>query len=109
MNIKAPFLCGDANPGGNISFYFKGGCKKAIPLKDAFRCTGCGGWFHHQCIFEHFESEEGHSRAHFALRQIKDFLKQNKNIKISLRDVSTLFNLIEEGLDRSPPSRSLLP
>jgi len=97
--------CGDANPNGNISFYFKGSCKKELPMQDAFRCTGCGGWFHRECIFEHFESEEGHSKAHNALRKIKQYIGKT----MTTMEVSPIKKLCNEGLDRSPPSRSFLP
>lgn len=52
--------CGDANPKGNIAFTFKGGCLKEVFIKEAYRCTGCGGWFHKQCILKHFELEKEH-------------------------------------------------
>lgn len=52
--------CGDANPNGNVSLTFKGGCRKELLLKDAYRCTGCNGWFHKDCILKHFELEKEH-------------------------------------------------
>ena len=51
-------LCGDANPKGNIELTRKGGCRKELDIKDAYRCTGCGSWFHKKCIIEHFKLEE---------------------------------------------------
>jgi len=42
MKIK----CGDANPEGNIAMFFKGGCGKELDIMEAYRCTGCGGYFH---------------------------------------------------------------
>ena len=50
--------CGDANPKGNVALFYKGGCKKHLALKDAYRCTGCGGMFHKECILKHFELEK---------------------------------------------------
>jgi len=67
--------CGDANPKGNISLFYKGGCKKELKLKDSYRCTGCGGRFHYECILKHFELEEGHDNARNALKKIKDYTK----------------------------------
>jgi len=52
--------CGDANPNGNVLLTFKGGCRKELNIKDAYRCTGCGGWFHKDCILKHFEQEKAH-------------------------------------------------
>lgn len=54
------FKCGDANPNGNVALTYKGGCMGKLDLKDAYRCTGCGGWFHKDCIFKHFELEKEH-------------------------------------------------
>lgn len=52
--------CGDANPKGNIQLFFKGACKKELKVKDIYRCTGCGGRFHKDCILKHFELEKQH-------------------------------------------------
>lgn len=52
--------CGDANPKGNIYMTFKGGCERNLNIADAYRCTGCGGWFHKDCILKHFEEEKSH-------------------------------------------------
>ena len=52
--------CGNANPKGNIWLNYKGGCRKWIDIKDSYRCVGCGGWFHKECIVKHFELEEEH-------------------------------------------------
>ena len=68
-------FCGDANPRGNITMTYKGGCRKHVKITEAYRCTGCGGWFHRDCIFEHFERENGQSKAHNALRKILDNAK----------------------------------
>lgn len=65
-------VCGDANPGGNVAFTFKGGCRKEVDITDAYRCVGCGGWFHYDCILKHFEEEFDHDKARSALKQIKD-------------------------------------
>lgn len=51
-------ICGDANPNGNINLTYKGGCRKSLNIKDAYRCVGCGGWFHKDCIIKHFELEK---------------------------------------------------
>ena len=52
--------CGNANPNGNIALKYKGGCGKELNIKDAYRCTGCGGWFHKECILKHFKEEQKH-------------------------------------------------
>jgi len=98
---KHEVICGDANPKGNIGLYFKGCCKKKLPIEEAYRCTGCGGWFHRDCIFEHFEKEERHSSAHNALKKIQDYCNNCEgNI-----DKLIIRGLCNHGLDRSflPP------
>ncbi len=52
--------CGDANPNGNVSLMYKGNCGQDLLLAEAYRCTGCNGWFHKECIFKHFELEKEH-------------------------------------------------
>ena len=47
--------CGNANPKGNVALSFKGGCGKKLDIKDAYRCVGCGGWFHKECIKSRFK------------------------------------------------------
>lgn len=51
-------LCGNASD--SIYLTFKGGCRKDLPIEDAYRCTGCGGRFHKDCIMEHFKLEALH-------------------------------------------------
>ena len=57
---KTIIECGNANPNGNISLFYKGSCKKDIDKLEAYRCTGCGGWFHKECILKHFKLEARH-------------------------------------------------
>jgi len=52
--------CGDANPKGNIALNYKGGCGKKGLKTQMYRCVGCGGWFHKECLIEHFKQEENH-------------------------------------------------
>lgn len=52
--------CGNANPKGNVALTFKGGCMKKFDIELAYRCTGCHGWFHGDCILKHFQLEESH-------------------------------------------------
>ena len=73
MKIK----CGDANPKGNVSFLYKGGCGKELNIKDAYRCTGCGGWFHKKCILKHFKLEKTHDFGRNSLR--KEIIYRIKN------------------------------
>lgn len=94
--LMAPTRCGDANPNGGIEFNFSGACKKDIPLKDAYRCTGCGGWFHRDCIFEHFEREKNHGTAHNALARIRDIAKSDP-----YEPVGDILHICEEGLNRT--------
>lgn len=51
-------LCGNASD--NLYLTFKGGCRGLLELQDCYRCTGCGGRFHKDCILEHFKLEESH-------------------------------------------------
>lgn len=57
---KREVECGNANIGGNVALHYRGGCKKKILMEDAYRCTGCSGWFHKDCILEHFKLEKNH-------------------------------------------------
>lgn len=52
--------CGDANPNGNIALSYKGGCGLDLLISEAYRCTGCMGWFHKKCILAHFKMEKQH-------------------------------------------------
>lgn len=73
MKIK----CGNANPNGNIALFYKGGCKKELKIEDAYRCTGCGGWFHIECILEHFRLEQKHDVGRNNLKEdIKGILRK---------------------------------
>lgn len=58
--ILPKIKCGDANPNGNIYAFYKGGCEKEINKIESYRCTGCGGWFHKECILKHFKLEKKH-------------------------------------------------
>jgi len=53
-------MCGDANPNGNVYMTSKGGCRRSANIQDMYRCTGCGVWFHKDCILEHFKLEKEH-------------------------------------------------
>ena len=44
--------CGDANTNGNIELFYKGACKKVLKVKDSYRCIGCSGYFHLDCILQ---------------------------------------------------------
>lgn len=61
--------CGDANPKGNVRFTYKGGCRKEIDIIEAYRCVGCGSWFHKECILKHFELEKEHDYGRQAERK----------------------------------------
>lgn len=60
---------------------YKGGCQKELDIKDAYRCTGCGGWFHLECILKHFELEKDHDVSRYNLKKIKDYIgDRDRNI-----------------------------
>jgi hypothetical protein len=100
MKVK----CGDANPNGNISLFYKGGCKKELDKENAYRCVGCGGWFHYKCILKHFELEEGHDNAKNAIgKLIKYILKQG--LKGHSLNKQYLLRLCDKGL---APNKLLL-
>jgi len=75
MKVK----CGDANPRGNIEFTYKGGCKKELDTTETYRCVGCGGWFHKECIIKHFELEKDHDYGRNELK--KEIIKELRNLK----------------------------
>ncbi|MDD4410842.1 MAG: hypothetical protein PHE32_04015 [Candidatus Shapirobacteria bacterium] len=95
--------CGDANPNGNIAFTYKGGCRGELDITEAYRCVGCGGWFHLDCILKHFELEEGHDNARNALRKIKDSIKSDKILITEDR----LIEICEKGLEKTKPITNL--
>jgi len=51
-------ICGNASD--NLYLTFKGGCRKLLEIESCYRCTGCGGRFHKDCILEHFKLEATH-------------------------------------------------
>lgn len=82
--------CGDANPRGNVMMTYRGGCRGELEIEDAYRCTGCGGWFHKECIIKHFEMEKAHDFGKQKLREdlsawIHEHVPMTKNIKKILR------------------------
>jgi hypothetical protein len=98
--------CGDANPDGNIAMFFKGGCGKELKIEDAYRCAGCGGYFHRDCLFEHFELEAGHDYSRNALKRIKDILKYSYTHQINGDFKIALLGVVDEGLERKPVKKS---
>jgi hypothetical protein len=102
MKIK----CGDANPKGNILMLFKGGCGNELDIKDAYRCTGCGGFFHLECIFKHFELEKDHDYARSALTKIKYYANYKLRVKLPLRGKHIL-KLADQGLDKKLNNKRL--
>ncbi len=72
------YLCGDANPNGNVLLTYKGGCRKPVKISEAYRCTGCGGRFHLDCILKHFELEKEHDVGRAGLKkEIIDWVIKN--------------------------------
>lgn len=101
--------CGDANPGGGIKFLFKGGCDKELETEDAYRCVGCGGYFHRDCIFNHFESEAGHDYSRFALRQIAEIIEKARKRSGGGRPIAIIKRIqseVKKGLERKPVGKS---
>ncbi len=100
MKIK----CGDANPHGNIAMTSKGGCGKELDILDAYRCTGCGVHFHLDCIYKHFEEEEGHDVARNALKKIFDYttITTTRGEKIN---EGRILRLALKGLSRQKKNR----
>ena len=88
--------CGQAGEG--ISLLMVGACGKDVELEEAYRCTGCGKWFHFDCIFNHFELDKG--TAHNSLFEIK------KMIKDYLFDRKEMMRLCNKGLKRAKPTIS---
>lgn len=86
MSQEPGQLCGNASD----SFYltFKGGCREQVAYVDAYRCTGCGGRFHKDCILEHFKLEAGH-----------DWGRQEERETLLAR----MLELIEESRDHMLP------
>ena len=74
--------CGDANLNGNVELFYKGACKENLKMEDAYRCTGCGSWFHFDCILDHFELEDEHDVARNSLRKIKDYSQDKRIIEL---------------------------
>ena len=92
MSEQLQVICGDATKNGNVELTYKGGCRKQLDITEAYRCIGCGGYFHYDCIMKHFEEEEAHDVARNAL----------KKIKINTDDHKILL-FCEEGLRRKQP------
>jgi len=96
--------CGDANPNGNISLFYKGGCKSVLPKAVAYRCVGCGGWFHLECILRHFELEKNHDNARNALRKTIKYVDLQR-LKGHTINKQYLIGLCKKGLE---PNKKLL-
>ena len=58
MDQEKTILCGNASD--SLYLTFKGGCRKELTYREGYRCTGCGGRFHKDCILHHFKEEAGH-------------------------------------------------
>src|SRR4051812_3569247 len=106
--MEQTICCGDANPNGNIGFRFKGGCMKPSTFEEMYRCTGCGGRFHRDCIFEHFEKEEGHSIAHNALAKIREAIDDAHAMNTDIPR-SLIREWCEDGLSRKQERISFIP
>lgn len=75
--VEAELLCGNASD--NIYLTFKGGCRETVQLMDCYRCTGCGGRFHKDCILKHFELEKEHDWGRQEERQQLDAIIKSSN------------------------------
>jgi hypothetical protein len=86
--------CGDANPKGNVALFYKGGCRKELKIEEAYRCTGCGGYFHKDCITKHFELEKKHDYGKEKLRQeIKEIIHEKWHNGMTEFEILELINL----------------
>ena len=97
-------ICGDANPNGNISLTSKGGCGKELDIIDAYRCTGCGVYFHLDCIYKHFEEEEKHDVARNCLKKIFDYVAITTTRGEKISD-GKILRLSLKGLSRQKKNR----
>lgn len=95
-------ICGDANQKGNIQITYKGGCRQEVDIKDAYRCVGCGGWFHLDCILKHFELEKDHDVARNTLVKLKEKLSQINEGSV-IADFVALLDIIDNGLKPTRP------
>jgi hypothetical protein len=79
-NASGEVECGCANPNGNVALTYLGGCGKSLKMKDAYRCGGCGGWFHKECLYKHFEQEKEHDYGRVkAVEEFVAWVVVNKN------------------------------
>lgn len=102
--------CGDANPNGGIQFFFKGGCKNHLKAKDSYKCLGCDGEFHRDCLFTHFELEENQDYSRYALKQIEKIIKEaQKKAGPGARPIALISRIkkeVKKGLERKPAGKS---
>lgn len=87
--------CGNANPNGNIALTYEGGCGKQINIEDAYRCTGCGGWFHKECIIKHFKKEKDHDwgrheERNQIVKKLRKYQKENQTAPLNAEGVISL-------------------
>jgi hypothetical protein len=95
-NHRLMVRCGDANPNGNVALTYQGGCREELNIKDAYRCVGCGGYFHLDCILKHFELEKDHDVSRNALREILNTSKES-----NIRDIAS------KGMEPTKPITNL--
>lgn len=94
-NQKIEKECGNANPKGNIALTYKGGCGKQIDIENAYRRTGCGGWFHKECILKHFKLEKDHDWGRHEerkqiIRKLREYQKTYPTMPLSVEGVISL-------------------
>jgi len=101
--------CGNANPKGNVALTYKGGCGKKLDTTKAYRCTGCGGWFHKECILKHFELEKDHDYGRKAeidrIRKVvegkKKVIPKSINMTPFPDDLIKAFRVKEQGYNQA--------
>lgn len=91
-------LCGNASD--SIYLTFKGGCRLPMEIEDTYRCTGCGGRFHKDCILQHFELETEHDwgrqQEREAMRAVIDDARANLTNEDDVRPyLETLLDSLE--------------
>lgn len=97
--------------GGDIHLMVKGGCAKPVELEKAYRCVGCGQWFHLDCLYNHFEQEEGNDNARFHLKKILDYADAylpigNETMQKKHAPFLVIKEYAEKGLERVKPTIS---
>lgn len=86
--------------GGNVYLKYKGGCEENDDIKNMYRCGGCGGWFHKDCLYKHFNLERRHDYgAYEAVKEFARYFKSKKKLW-NPYDIRELMCLVEEFIEQ---------